>query len=703
MRTPPMNPRSNHDAFRIHRPALRTIIAASAALLLTGGPIIAQTLRARSTTAPPSLRSAPLNATMDLQVQLAGVETIGFPHFTYVRAFNAGAPVRIAIDPFELPGCVGHHIDVYVTAHRSPAEWVADPTLVDETGGPLLVTPVAGSRARNVVVLDAGTLNGVTGTTEVGVGYDVVLDFNRNGILDRADRIDGWGAEAGLYVMPNMTKYGPHTPRERLYNGGTLLRQDVYYPAGIAALGQLPVVIISHGNGHNYQWYDHLGKFLASWGYIVMSHTNNTGPGIETASTTTLRNTDHFLRNLDIIANGALEGHVDKFSIVWMGHSRGGEGVARAYKRLVAGTPLAKAYGPANIKLVSSIAPTDFLGVNRSNPLGVPFHLWTGGADADVNGCAASDIAQTFHLHDRAQGLRLSTSFHGVGHGDFHDGGGSSVATGPCLIGRVKTHLLMKGYVLPLLKHVLEGNVPCKDYLWRQWESLKPLGAPVGRCVVVDLMYQGGPDTGKRIIDDFQSNPSTVLSSSGGAVEIDAFGYDEGLLNDRNNAFTYSPLDPMNGMTLGGSGDTTAGVVFSWAAGEERAVLFEVRRDIMDVSDYDYLSFRAAQVTRTPPTVAQSGDLTFSVELFDLLGRRSMIQIGAYGGGIEEPYQRGACGVGVGWANEWETIRIPLADFKADGRQLETRGIIAIAFRFGTGFGSAFGRIGLDEIEFTNE
>ena len=45
------------------------------------------------------------------------------------------------------------------------------------------------------------------------------------------------------------------------------------------SMGQLPLVIISRGNGHNFQWYDHIGNHLASYGYVVMSHDNNTEPG----------------------------------------------------------------------------------------------------------------------------------------------------------------------------------------------------------------------------------------------------------------------------------------------------------------------------------------------------------------------------------------------------------------------------------------
>ena len=57
--------------------------------------------------------------------------------------------------------------------------------------------------------------------------------------------------------------------------------EKTYYPTDIGTMGELPLVSISHGNGHNYQWYDYLGNHLASYGFVVMSHANDTMPGID--------------------------------------------------------------------------------------------------------------------------------------------------------------------------------------------------------------------------------------------------------------------------------------------------------------------------------------------------------------------------------------------------------------------------------------
>jgi hypothetical protein len=121
------------------------------------------------------------------------------------------------------------------------------------------------------------------------------------------------------------------------------------------------------------------------------------------------------------------------------------------------------------------------------------------------------------------------------------------------------------------------------------------------------------------------------------------------------------------------------------------------------VSGFVSLSFRACQISRSPETVAELGDLDFTVTLVDGSGGSSSINIGAYGGGIEEPYQRTGDGSGAGWSNEFETITIGLGDFQRDGAGLDLSDIEQVRFEFGPGSGSSQGRIGLDDVEFRVE
>ncbi|MEM7199732.1 MAG: hypothetical protein AAF628_05660 [Planctomycetota bacterium] len=680
---------------------------------------------------------------VDRNVQLAGRSLGQYPHFDHVRAFNRGGTVEVAVDTSLYPALAGQSGDLYVVASKTRTQWVGDPSLTDVRGGPQAVALVAGGVQNNIFVVDRGTLAGPdesarSADTRIGVGYDVVIDIDSNGRFDPAtDLVDGYDDGGGLYVVRDTaagsTKgspaAGPYEVTEIQYTGGSFLGQDTYFPSNIASFGKLPLVVVSHGNGHQYIWYDHIGFHLASYGYVVMSHQNNTGPGSHTAADSTLRNTEYLLANQGSIGGGVLDGHIDETRIIWIGHSRGGDGVARAYDKLVQGTFTPTQFQRSGILLISSIAPVDFGGWSGTNPwLGgtgngshphdVPsFHLWVAQADADVHGCSGSDWSQWYHLHERATRARHSTSLYGVGHGDYHDGGGSSVASGPNLIGRANTHRIMLGYLLPLVKHRIEGDAPSRDFLWRQYESFRPVGAPVGANVVANLMFQDDAQSGKYVIDDFQDiqggSPTPGVASSGAGVTRTVGAYSEGRADDGNSDFSHNPGDAFNGFThdeVGTGGhfrSESYGSVFSVDGERNMDITYDLTTATArpDFRGYEYLSFRAAQGTRHVLTTAQLADINFDVMLEDGRGNTSTIAIGTYGGGIEDPYQRSGfgCGTGNGWTSEYETIRIRLADFLAEGSDLDLADITKVVFQFGPAHGTGPARLGLDEIELTVE
>ncbi len=670
--------------------------------------------------------------------QLAGNALAGPPWFEHVAAINRQSPVALGVDP-RLAYVKGKTADVYVVAAKTAAQWDANPSLVDVRGAPQTVAFHAGATSiqQNTFVLDAGTLPGpseapASGDARIGIGYDVVVDFGQDGQFDDGvDLIDGYGDEAGFYVVRNLTlggiktntTRGPYAVSTLLYSGGSFLGQKTYYPSNIAALGPLPLVVVSHGNGHDYQWYDHIGFHLASFGYVVMSHQNNTVPGSHTAAASTLANTDYILGNQATIGGGVLNGRIDGDRIVWIGHSRGADGVVRAYDQLFRGVVTPANYSLADIVLVSSMAPVDFGGWsgtsptlggtgNGSHPHDANFHLWVAQADSDVNGCASDTQVYWYALHERATRQRQTISMYGVGHGDLHDGTGGAFASGPSLIGRATTHEIMRGYLLALVSHHVQGDVASRDFLWRQYERFRPVGAPTSAGVVVNLTVRDDPASGKYVIDDFQDQSFTSpnLATSGANVAIGVQSFVEGRCDDANADFTYLLDDPFNGFTYDdfSSGAHYRTDSFACLLGFDGAGSYTLTYDLTaafarpDFTDYTHLSFRAAQAARHPLTTASLGDLTFSVSLEDDAGNQGTIGIGAYGGGIEEPYQRNSaptCGTGVGWNSEFETVRIRLTDFLNDGTDVNLSAIRKVVFRFGPGWGSVAGRLALDEIE----
>jgi hypothetical protein len=634
---------------------------------------------------------------------LSGDELAEYPYFHHVDTFNEDGVMQSALDPVRHAERVGLSYRVYVVEHKSTSEWADDPSLTDVSGGFETTSVVGSSIGDNVV--DAWTA-GLDPGALVSKDYDIVYDFGLDGNLDPGDLIDGLKfSGAGAYVVKDLVADGPYTVAEATYSGGTWLGQNTFYPTNIGSLGEVPLVIMSHGNGHNYQWYDYLGQHLASHGYVFMSHQNQTGPGIETASTTTLTNTDYFLDNLGTIAGGVLQGHIDTDRIIWSGHSRGGEGVVRAYDRVVDGTYVPDNYTEDDIVLVSSIAPTVFLNATASDPHDVNYHVIGAAGDGDVSGDANCAICQYFRLAGRATGTVMSMYPHGTDHNDYNCCGFNDY-TGPggaAQIGREEAQRIARSYYLALSEYFGRNNPATKEYLTRMFDDLRPIGIADNEFTEVALTYGERDTPGNFVIDDYQDPLDESMSSSGGTVTFDVSNLFEGDLNDNNSTYTWMESDPMNGMTdFSGSGDFARGVVFDYTVGQQRFVEFEITEGNRDVRDFAAVSFRACQGTRHPETVALDDDHSFSVTLRDGDGTSSTIHFGAWGE-LTELFQRTGSGTGAGWVNEFNTVRVPITAFEADGSGIDLSNVVALRLEFGSAFGSPRGRIGLDDVQFTLE
>ncbi len=641
-----------------------------------------------------------------VDLELAALGLNSFPFADYVRAFNPGQAISVAIDPASASVPTGS-VDVYLVADKSEAEWDADPTLLDARGLPQPTTFGGGTSTSNNTEQMFGTaaLEDDAGES-IGVPYDVVIDVDGDGELGPGDLIDG-RTGVGFWLFKDLTQLGPVArTRVNTYTASfpgipaSRNQQRLTYPSDIASRTDVPVVIISHGNGQQYVWYDYMHDHFASHGWVVMSHQNDTVPGIETASSTTLRHTDYFYGNLDVIAGGVLDGRIDKSRTVWIGHSRGGEGVARAYDRIVTSSYVPQNYELEDILVVSSIAPTDF--GTRARPGDVNFHFIYGSSDGDVRGSVAGG-SKPFAIYERGTGNKQVTYIQGADHNDFNCCGFNDFR-GPAgtEIGRPEVQRVALIDWLSLIQLYVRGNEPARDVNERQWESLD--FPAISDTTVVDNEYRPARGGSDRVIDDFQSQPSVGIASSGASISVGVANAFEGQLFDADRTFTWNPSQPMNGMsrTRPGSIDDPRGVTFSWN-GADAAFAYSLIPSQVDVTGFESLSFRACQISRSPETTSQLGDLTFTVTLVDGTGVRSSINIGAYGGGIEEPYQRTGDGSGVGWSNEFETITLKLGDFLRDGTGLDLSDIEQVRFEFGPGFGSAEGRIGFDDVEFRAE
>ena len=621
---------------------------------------------------------------------LAGHGLTVFPHFQVVQAFNSDDSVQTALDPFRYADRVGEAADVIIVAHRSPAEWAADNTL--SPANVAVSTTVGADLPANVVdawLSDLPTGDGVT------QAWDVVYDFGQDGTLDPGDLIDGFDS-GGLYTVIDLTQPGPYTPASFEYSETFWNTMRVYAPENPTA--DHPLVVISHGNGHDYTWYDYLGNHLASWGYVVISHRNDTVPGVITAAQTTLSNTEAFIRALPTMGGGLLDGKVDTSHITWIGHSRGGEGVVIAYDWLKNGNVNSNYFDANDVVLVSSIAPTLFEGPDNTNPNDVDYHLISGSADGDVTGGIDSSILQYYRIFMRGTGDHYVTYVQGASHNDFNccgdaDGTWFTVQGPAPLIGRQRAQQVAKSYFLALLEHKIRGNEVLGEYLGRAPELFHPFAVDS----FVATQWMPAQNAGKFIVDNFQIEASSDTSASGGAVSYSVSNLTEAALDDGNSNLTWQDGDPMNGMSWAhGDPMPERGVVFDYDG--DAWLEFEIVALERDWTDAKWLSFRACQGTRHPRTVALNQMLSFSATLVDGAGATSSIDFANYGR-LTKPYARNDNGQGTGWINEFQTIRIRVADFASNGHEIDLSNITALRFDFGPSYGSAEGRVGMDDIE----
>jgi hypothetical protein len=157
----------------------------------------------------------------------------------------------------------------------------------------------------------------------------------------------------------------------------------------------------------------------------------------------------------------------------------------------------------------------------------------------------------------------------------------------------------------------------------------------------------------------------------------------------------------MNGMTQATSdpSDVEAGVVFDWD-GKDATYELQLPKGSYDLRAYGLPLVPCGAGNATP----EHGRARRTVVVHGRARRRTGRRVGgrrlvvrrAHG---DLPATR--YGAGEGWANEFNTIRIPVTAFDADGRAIDLGDIRTIRFAFGPSYGSELGRIGLDDVEVT--
>jgi hypothetical protein len=428
-------------------------------------------------------------------------------------------------------------------------------------------------------------------------------------------------------MLPNLNEAGPHEVDTAFYSTAEFRTFKLFYPSDIANMNEQPLVVISHGWTHQYWYYNFLGEYLASYGYVVMSHRNDVGSGnaaaTQSASICALENIHELLANEATVANGVLNNKINNHLIIHTGHSTGGECVVRAYKRLFDNLFVSEYFDETDIVLVSSIAPVAFLNGAQSNPMNSNYHIFCGGADTDAEGFPSDTYKQTLSLYERARGNKQVTYIHGAGHEDFHGfDSENGLVAGPDLIGKEAVHTVMKPYFLALCELYARNSLAMKDYFVRNKAEFRPLG--IADEIVVSGEYQEILSSNVLIIDDFQTNESNGLASSGATVTHDLSAINEVLMSDLNGSFEWDGTQISNGFCRARFDDDPKCAVIEWN-NENDFWNFELTNNLSNWSEYEYLQFRACQMTRHPNNLAHDDDIYFSVKLEDANGNEATL------------------------------------------------------------------------------
>ena len=471
-----------------------------------------------------SAYAAPSYTKGDAFMNLAGEKLDTYPYFEFVKAVNKNKPLYIGIDTKRYPELVGETVDLYlIESIRETAKKTGSYMLTDVRGEPTEYTFRKGGFRQNTIKLaEADTLEGssyqtrTNANTGLGHKYEIVIDRDRDGKYSKGDIIDGLAKrknlmDAGVYIVNDTTQEGPLSIKKVDYTitdevaklngitnfpdtwemdididtweeinttvtGSRVTGEILYYPEDVENIKSLPLVVISHGSGHEYSWYDYIGKHLASYGYLVMSHEN--GSKINSPRNFTVKHMDALLDSLNNINNGELVGKVDTHNITFIGHSFGGMGVARAYNAIKNGEiishwginklsetqsegqrrntsndyekmmkftlpgttytystkvdieggflkePYVSRHGiqAKDIKFVESLAPAPGSISDGAIPDDVNYHMWIGMGDNLIKNKLGDLKSQSHRLFDRATGWRMASSFYGAGHAWFHGG-----------------------------------------------------------------------------------------------------------------------------------------------------------------------------------------------------------------------------------------------------------------------------------------
>lgn len=647
---------------------------------------------------------------------ISGRHIFGAPYFQYTDTFEVGEEVRGALDPAALdPNLVGKMVALYVINHRPSGQWATNQNLQH-------LTQLGGNAAVQSFKTQAGCINwndlllwSTPGIIDVGE-YDIVADFGNNTPDTSAfvsdakydqplDIIDGYTLagfrivqDPGIYtpflyygsLSYNENTQGSHTVTNHYGNEFSVpLKAMVRFPANISgatAVSEIspnqtsyPLVVIVHGQGHDYMDYDYLLNHWAMNGFIAASIylTNANG------KMTHVDRASMLFKHLEILKT--MFGTKADNNIGIMGHSRGGEGVAVA-PRMNFQQEL-----PHAINAVISLAPTDqYTDETIGGDWATPYLVVYGAMDGDVAGGSGKPWNTGFALFDRANGKPKSMVFvYSATHNRFtetSDADYSSWKLGAndraIILERGTHQAIAMGYMTAFFHQELNGDTRWEGLFRGEWIPASVRQAEGG---AVNLYVQYS-DTNKTVIDDFEgahSATSWASRADGGTVDHGGTLPDTPLEDELYDIDTHSPHD-------------TSGLLLRW---DGLADKIEFSLNNLNASNYAALSFRVTQMVDSQYNPAdQAQDLYVTLRDGTLPTPKSRsIKVCKFAE-IPAPQKRD---LNQFTKSAMCTVRIPLHAFTIEvlnTERVDITNLTAVVFDFKA---KAAGQIEIDSVEFT--
>ena len=648
------------------------------------------------------------------KIPISGRNIDGAPYFRYSDTFTVGEDVWAGIDPGIVdPGNISKMCALYVIQSKDDLAWNVDNSLSH-------LAVLGGNAAVQKLIVQSGCMNAnkrLLWPNAILPGeYDIVADFGNNSsnaasfLQDNQyntplDMIDGYFVP-GFRVVEDpgvMTQFahaGNCNYDENIVNGLGLngtpsipdenhfyftpgdfvpvnlpvpLRANCFFPADVAGVtdpaqisavaANYPLIVIVHGNGHQFTSYDFLLQHFAKNGFIAASiHCNGDMHGLGRANT--------LFKHIEVLKTRF--GNKVQNNIGIMGHSRGGESVIKA-ARVNQQNNLGHVFNA-----VASLAPTDQYGSESlKSTWAKPYFVLYGSRDGDVRGhiyTAGYTVPETgFALYDRSSVPEKSMGFlYKATHNGFitfNEGGD------PDLIAKEVQQAVTKAYMNAFFRMKLKNEPQWSGMFTGEW---KP-GSVSSTVAELFMQYQ---KSGAKVVDEFEGAINWESSTING--DVDQFGL---------------PSDPVEGVLRTvdpHSPHDTQGMKIIWN-NTSGSVTFSIPAAHKNVSAFTHVSIRISQVNGSnsnPANLKQN----LRIALKDGSNNERAIRAGSFAI-IPFPDQRPEVATRK---SAMVTVRIPLTSYTivcAGQVKVDLTNISTLTLKFSE---TLKGEIDIDNVEFTN-